>query len=207
MTTEIPSEAFEEILKELQRKPLELNRYRTKAGDGRSQAFGIVGKRSMAPDYSRQCWKRPKLYKLLLDFAKEYVKIPFTSITVNDNFKAAAHRDKNNVGVSLLVAFGDFQGGEIQLLEGDMKGDYDIRHKALVHDFSKTLHCVKEYIGSRYSLVFYQYESKRWPYDMKESSVRVVDGKYMFYIGEEVCNGLPHPLRGRIRGEKILENS
>ena len=84
----IPREAFDEIYQELKRRPIGKNEYRLMSGSGRSQAFGIVNKRSMPPDYSRQNWLRPKLYKLLLDFGQKYVDISYNSITVNQNYAA-----------------------------------------------------------------------------------------------------------------------
>ena len=176
----IPAKAFDPILAELKRRPLEVNKYRKTAGDGRSQAFGIVGRRSLPPDYSRLCWNRPLLYKLLLDFAKEYVDIPFTSITVNQNYRAAPHYDKNNSGNSFLVAFGDFTGGELVLEEGERKGEYDIRHNPIKDDFSKVLHSVNGFEGERFSLVFYTFVHPRWKIDLPPASVREVDGKLRF---------------------------
>jgi hypothetical protein len=69
----IPCEEFQPILNELQRKPLK----------GRSFTFGITTKRTGTPDYSRLCWMRPRLYKLLLDFAEKHVKIPHTTCVLN----------------------------------------------------------------------------------------------------------------------------
>ena len=79
----VPEEAFEDILFELERLPIKINSYRKKVGEGRSQAFGVVGKRGLPPDYSRQCWLRPYLYKLLLDFGNQYVTdISWNAITL-----------------------------------------------------------------------------------------------------------------------------
>jgi hypothetical protein len=195
----IPSTAFDELLKELREKPLTKNNYRTTAGKGMTQAFGVVNKRCQPPDYSRQCWLRPKLYKLLLDFAKEYVHIPFNAITVNCNYQAAPHYDKNNSGLSLLVAFGDYEGGELEIHEeGEKKGKYNIRHTPLIEDFSKLLHSVKDFQGERYSLVFYQFEHKRWKVNLPPPSVKEVEGKLVFFRGDEECYGLPHPLKKKV---------
>ena len=193
----IPVTAFESIMRELEDKPLPTNEYRLIAGKGQSQTFGIVNRRCLPPDYSRLCWVRPRLYKLLLEFGKEYVPIPFNAITVNQNYKAAPHRDKNNNGSSFLVAFGDFTGGELEVLEGDLSGCHNINRNPITTDFSKVLHAVKDFIGTRYSLVYYTFQHKRWPVDVPEPSVREVDGKLLFYRGEELCKGLPHPLKGR----------
>ena len=179
----IPASAFEDLIKELQEHPLPENQYRKNSGPGRSQAFGIVNRRSLPPDYSRQCWRRAKLYKLLLDFASKYVKIPWTSITVNQNYQATKHRDKGNVGDSLLVAFGSYTGGELELLEGDLKGVHNIRHTPIVSDFSKNYHQVLPFEGERFSLVFYTV--KNIPSGIPPCSVREENGKYVFYRGSE----------------------
>lgn len=204
----IEPEAFQEILQELQRQPLEINEYRVKVGSGRSQTFGVVNRRSMPPDYSRQNWKRPYLYKLLLDFGKKYVDISFTSITVNDNFRAGPHRDRGNVGDSYLVAFGDYSGGELVLHEGPLAGELDIRHNPLVTDFSVTLHSVKPFFGERYSLVYYTFkEIPKWgKLCLPPASVREEEGNYYFYRGDVKITRetrIDHPLKGRIQ-KKLL---
>ena len=199
MNTIIPSEAFSDIIKELERQPIALNEYRLKSGTGRSQAFGIVNRRNLPPDYSRNCWCRPYLYKLLLDFGSKYVDLPFNAITVNQNYKAEPHKDKNNKGNSFLVAFGDYTGGELEILEGERKGVYDINCKPLVDDFSKVLHCVKDFSGNRYSLVYYWFENKRLG-DLPSGTVKQEGSKYYFYRGDKKItrkDGLPHNLKGR----------
>ena len=189
----IPPEAFQPILDELQRRPLPVNNYRAKAGSGRSQAFGVVNKRILPPDYSRQCWMRPKLYKLLLDFGAAYVKdISWNSITVNQNYKATPHRDRGNLGNSFLVGFGDYEGGELKIYEGDLSGCHDIRYTPLITDFSKVLHSVEDWSGNRVSLVYYLLRNT--PSDLPPPSVILEDGKYWFKRGDKVVTGLPHPL-------------
>jgi hypothetical protein len=197
----IAPEEFVEIIKELERRPIEVTKYRLKSGIGRSQVFGVVNRRSLPPDYSRQCWKRPYLYKLLLDFAKKHVTIPWNAITLNQNYKASAHRDKGNSGDSFLVSFGDFIGGELEILEGPLKGIHDVR-KPLITDFSKVLHEVKDFLGNRYSLVFYQLDLQKRFKDtvIPSCSVEDVDGDWVFKRGDVIItDGLDHPLKGRIK--------
>jgi len=189
-------EDFSAILDELRRRPITINKYRNSAGEGRSQAFGVVGRRCLDPDYSRNSWQRPYLYKLLLDFGEKHVKIPFTSITINDNYKAGPHRDKGNVGQSYLVGFGDYQKGELQLHEGDLSGCHDIRYRPLVTDFSSALHSVQPWTGQRYSLVYYFAKGSEL---LPPASVKLIDGKWKFFRGAEQCDGLPHPLKGRTK--------
>jgi hypothetical protein len=200
MNSEIPSEAFEDIISELQRQPLQVNHYRNIAGDGRSQTFGVVGRRCLSPDYSRQCWMRPKLYYHLLEFGKKYVRdVSYNAITLNQNYKADKHYDKNNVGDSFLVAFGNYKGGALRIWEGDLSGSHDIHHKPIITDFSKVLHSVEDFEGERFSLVYYKFENNR-SVELPKASVKIEDGKYVFYRGDKAItrkSGLPHPLRGR----------
>ena len=196
---EIPSEAFQEILEELNHQPLQENKYRDKAGAGRSQAFLVVNRRCLPPDYSRQCWLRPKLLYLLKEFADKYVDISYNAITVNQNYAAAPHYDKNNQGESFLVAFGDYTGGKLKIHEGPLEGTHDICHKPIKADFSKILHSVEPFQGNRYSLVFYNFYTTRLP-TLPPWSVKKEGDKFFFYRGTEKITtktGLPHPLRGR----------
>lgn len=196
----IPKEAFEEIFLELKRKPLDRNDYRNKSGSGVSQAFGIVNKRSLPPDYSRQSWLRPYLHKILWDFGNKYVDIPFNSVTVNMNYKADKHRDRNNIGESYLVAFGDYTGGRLLIHEGDLSGAHNIQYNPIKTDFSKVLHSVEDFDGERFSLVYYTFARKGIVPQLPPCSIREENGHYWFYRGDEKItkkNGLPHPLRGR----------
>ena len=202
MNTIIPPEAFSEIIKELERQPLAINKYRLKSGSGRSQAFGVVNRRSQPPDYSRNCWCRPYLYYLLLEFGKQYVDLSFNAITVNQNYKAEPHRDKNNSGDSYLVAFGEYTGGELEMLEGPRAGSININCRPIREDFSKVLHSVKDFSGTRYSLVYYQFCKGSNPLDLPPATVKIEDSKYYFYRGTEKITrkiGLPHNLKGRKR--------
>ena len=199
-TIQLKEEAFSDIIKELERQPLAINEYRLKSGSGRSQAFGLVNRRNLPPDYSRNCWCRPYLYHLLLEFGKQYVDLSFNSITVNQNYKAEPHRDKNNKGDSYLVAFGSFSGGELEILEGDRTGVYNINRTPIKDDFSKILHSVKDFTGNRYSLVYYWFDNKRLPLDIPPASVKQEGDKYFFYRGDKKITrkeGLPHNLKGR----------
>jgi hypothetical protein len=212
MAQQIESSAFDDIITELKRQPLQENKYRDRAGSGRSQAFGIVNRRCLPPDYSRQNWLRPYLYHLLLDFGKKYVKIPFNSVTVNQNYRADKHRDKNNRGESFLVGFGSYAGGELLIHEGDLSGNHSVWCKPMVTDFSKVLHSVDHFTGDRYSLVFYWFENSR-SVPLPPASVKKEGDKWFFYRGEEKITrekGLPHPLRGKkksgiLKEEKVVE--
>jgi hypothetical protein len=206
MTT-LPQEAFTEILQELQSRPLPVNKYRDKAGSGRSQTFGLVNRRCLPVDYSRQNWIRPKLFYHLQEFARQYVDVSWTSITVNQNYRAGPHRDKGNYGISYLVAWGSYTGGDLQILEGDLSGSHNIYCRPIKTDFSKVLHSVQDFTGERYSLVFYNLKSTKMPKEPLPKGEAVFEGgKYLFKRGGKTVTakeGLEHPLRGKKKQEPM----
>jgi hypothetical protein len=130
-----------------------------------------------------------------LEFGSKFVSIPFTSITLNQNYAAAKHRDKGNVGPSYLVSFGEYTGGALSIHEGDLSGSHDVR-TPLITDFSKILHSVEPFEGQRYSLVFYTAKKSE---GLPPPSVESVEGAWVFKRGDEIVKGLPHPLKGRKR--------
>jgi len=201
MTTNIPPEAFQDILEELRRRPITVNKYRNKSGDGRSQAFGLVNRRCLPVDYSRQNWLRPKLLFHLQEFAKKYVPIPWTSITVNQNYQSLPHYDKGNLGESYLVGFGSYTGGDLKIHEGDISGNHCIWCKPIIADFSKIKHSTEVFTGERYSLVFYVLKPTKMPTEpLPKGEAVLEDGKYVFKRGNQIITpktGLPHPLRNR----------
>ena len=197
----IPVAEFLPIYTELLRQPLEINKYRDSAGKGRTQAFGVVGRRSLPPDYSRNCWLRPFLYQLLIEFGYKNVPFSFNAITVNQDYQADKHRDKHNVGPSFLVAFGMYEGGDLEIHEGDLSGVHNINCKPIITDFSKVYHSVNDFIGTRYSLVYYNYDLK-WNGEtvvLPPPYIEFSGGKWNFFRGLELIGkeGLWHPLRGR----------
>lgn len=192
----IPPHAVADIYQELMRQPLAVNRYRNTAGEGRSQTFGVVARRCLKPDYSRQNWLRPELCKMLQDFGTQYVDISWNAITVNQNYRAAPHYDKNNIGKSYLVGFGDYTGGDLVLHRWFGEDKIDVRYKPVVMDFKTTLHSVSAFEGMRFSLVYYWCDMRGA--EVPPCDVRQVNGKWQFFRGDEMIDkkkGLPHPLR------------
>jgi len=195
---QIEPNAFLDIIEELERKPLENNKYRLKSGEGRSQAFGLVNRRCLPADYSRQCWMTAKLYHHILEFAEKYVDISYNAITLNQNYKCEPHYDKGNDGDSYLIAFGNFTGGDLKIMEGDLSGNHNIKYNPIKANFSKIKHCVEPFEGNRYSLVFYTLKKYRRDVEVPPPSVKYENKQYVFYRGDKVVNKknpLPHPLR------------
>ena len=209
----VPPEAFEDIIRELERRPLPVNKYRLKAGEGRSSAYGIVNRRCLPPDMSRECWTRPELYNLLCKFADNYCPISdWTSITVNQNYAADPHRDKGNHGLSYLVAFGDYRGGELVIHEGDCSGSYNIQHQPILFNGSELLHSVRPFEGHRYSLVIYRAGrgEEATLVNIRRQYAAMKDPEtHKMRLFKKDCNGdyypaprLSHPLKGRVKSGK-----
>jgi hypothetical protein len=179
------------IVSYLAKRPVQVTKYRARVGIGRSQTYGIVGRRSVAPDISRTTCNNVDLYSLLLDYAKCHVPITFTSIQVNQNYACKEHKDLHNVGMSYIVAFGDFTGGEL-IIEGVK---HDIRG-GLLFDGSKLTHSTAPWVGNRITLVYHTITSK-WPVPSL-SDYTVIDGKIrapngdLYYAGHTP----PHPIKG-----------
>lgn len=195
-----------EILEYLKSHRVEVTKYRpTVAAEARSQTYGIVSRRSLAPDLSRSSWKNPKLFKLLLEYAAKHVAVPFTSIQVNDTLKCAKHFDRGNIGLSYIIAFGDYTGGELDI-EGTL---HDIKGKPLLFNGAEKLHGTEPFEGQRYSLVFHTINPKPSFRDFPQLSVYevIADSETLkvrdkrngaLYWGS---NGLAHPLKGRVKSQ------
>lgn len=95
----------------------------------------------------------------------------FTTICINKNYAAKRHRDKNNVGISVVKSLGDFTGGRLRYWSRDpgnlvVKDNdvhrldpndaewYDVRERFRPVD-GRCAHEVEPFVGQRYSLVFF----------------------------------------------------
>jgi len=207
---ELDESAFRPLMNHLGKHNIQMNRYRKSVGDGKSQCFGMVRKRSEAPDLSRQSWIDPKLHHLLMKFGQDHVPIPFTSIQVNDNLRCAAHKDKHNQGDSYIVGFGPYTGGELKVAGNE----YNIRHRPLLFNGAELEHETKEFQGRRWSIVYHTLVSPpKFPMvrSLQDYEAVCVDGEMVIafrrpgqptiYLSKK--NGLPHPLKGRKKVKEL----
>jgi hypothetical protein len=204
---ELDSSVFAELLKHLSKHNIAINRYRPTSGVGMSQCFGIVKKRGLKPNLSRQSWLDPKLHDLLMKFANNNLPndFKFSSVQVNCNYKCLAHYDKGNEGNSYIVGFGAYTGGNLKLKD---IGSFDIRHKPLLFDGSQIEHETEDFEGIRYTLVYHTIKKTSHPIpSLDQFEAKLVDGSWVIawyqdglptvYLSKK--NGLPHPLKGRKR--------
>ena len=103
-------------------------------------------------DLSYETKKHPEIYEELLTIGKLICPFDFTSIMVNNNVVCPKHKDNNNVGDSLLVSLGEYEGCNIII---DNK-EYNTRYSPVVFNGSKLEHWNTPLIsGNKYSLIFF----------------------------------------------------
>jgi hypothetical protein len=150
---DVNPEVFAGVIRELEERPLFLNRYRKNSGDGRSQCFGIVRQRNHTYTGSAWNFKRPDLYQELIILANRILPADFSwlSIQVNQNYQTAPHYDSGNRGNSAILGFGDYTGGDL-VVSGT---PVSIKNRLVFFDGSVHLHSTEPFRGTRYSLVFH----------------------------------------------------
>eukprot|EP00928_Gymnodinium_smaydae_P098911 TRINITY_DN9308_c2_g1_i1.p1 TRINITY_DN9308_c2_g1~~TRINITY_DN9308_c2_g1_i1.p1 ORF type:complete len:512 (+),score=107.10 TRINITY_DN9308_c2_g1_i1:65-1600(+) len=98
---------------------------------------------------------------------KEAEGFKFTTLNLNKNYAAKRHRDGNNFGPSIIKGFGDYKQGELHVFPSDDRSITDLaklpQSDRVTLDIKKNLamfngnsaHEVSEYIGDRYSVVYF----------------------------------------------------
>jgi len=151
-----------------------------------------------------------------MKFAEQYVPIAFTSIQVNDSFVCNPHKDINNKGLSYIVGFGDYSGGLLKLHLEPEPIEIDIRTPHLFNG-SEILHSTTPFTGRRFSLVFHTLVAPdRFPLVKSLSQYKAIqkEGRWVIEYTDvsgavsylSIKNGLPHPLRGRKKGQVRSES-
>ena len=101
--------------------------------------------------------KHPELYEELMKVGKIICPFEFTSIQVNNNIVCPKHIDGNNVGDSMLVSLGEYEGCNI-VIDGK---EYDSLYSPILFNGSQLEHWNTPLIsGNKYSLVFFSINQK-----------------------------------------------
>jgi hypothetical protein len=80
--------------------------------------------------------------------------VPFkwSSVLVNNNVVCGKHLDASNIGESVLLSIGDYEGCNI-VVNGKK---YDAKYQPLIFNGSKLEHyTTDDLVGNKYSMVFY----------------------------------------------------
>jgi hypothetical protein len=159
---ELPIELFRDMLLLCYRYPPRITDSRKNSGTGRTQAYGIINrvKGGRGVGLGMNCEKYPKIWEEGQKLAQAFLPdaINWTTFMLNMNYEAQPHVDKNNDGESLVVAFGDYTGGELVVYNKDgTETEFNIRYRPVVMDASKITHYVKPVTsGTRYSIIFFR---------------------------------------------------
>jgi hypothetical protein len=141
--------------------------------------------------------KHPQLSRLLVAAIRAIdCDFPFTSIQLNYNYASRPHVDRNNVGCSYIVGFGEYEGGELWVHDSEVGDDSvdctldpqdenvsayytagstfpgrleDVKGRWIQFDGNK-LHYTKEFRGNRYTLVYFTSDTyPKVPNDVRSS--------------------------------------
>jgi hypothetical protein len=145
-----------------------------KSGDGivaRGVAFGF-GNNRRGFDYYVKNKANPEVYKALVEFGETIVPKgwDFQTIQLNHNAKAKKHTDKNNVGKSVIIGIGDYQGGELRVFSPDSSKhhDYNIKDKPTMFNGAVLPHETQPFNNptdyergkGRYTIVYFRHKYK-----------------------------------------------
>jgi len=102
----------------------------------------------------------PELLDLFEEFRDYHFKnFNFNNVMINRNYPVKKHKDNANVGESVLVTFGDYEGGKTRVYYEDeavaFVKDYDSNCNPVRFNGSKHYHEVLPFTGERYALVFF----------------------------------------------------
>lgn len=100
-----------------------------------------------------------KVYQALCDFADVVVPpdFHFNTITLNHNVKAKKHKDIYNVGDSIIIGIGDYEGGALRVFSNDT--DYspeNIKDRPIKFNGHTTFHETEDFTGTRYTMIFFK---------------------------------------------------
>tara|TARA_R110000796_G_scaffold473_3_gene1516 strand:+ start:252 stop:752 length:501 start_codon:yes stop_codon:yes gene_type:complete len=150
--------------------PVNTNRLKVKVDNAdthRGMALGLVSIRpkdridGVEKRICRKVISQPKYKKCFENTCEWFDRAyPFTfkysTIQYNSNIKCAKHIDNNNVGESIIVGLGDYEGGELIVYDKDDNPRYiDIKNKFYKFNGSEYYHATNDFTGNRVTMVFF----------------------------------------------------
>jgi hypothetical protein len=137
-----------------------------KTKDGRTVNFGYgqIRHRGWGPFIHNR--RFPAVYAALCDYADAMLPADFeyNTITLNQNILAQKHKDIVNVGESIILGIGDYEGGHLRVYSNDT--DYvahDIKDKPIKFNGHTTFHETEPFTGCRYTMIFYKQKASGLP--------------------------------------------
>ena len=154
-------ELFDELFAKLEGITFPVIRENNRRGFPKHRALtlGLVKNRMFKyVGVSKHSEKFPELTEYIFKFFDKLFCFDFTSIQVNKNVCAPRHIDSKNVGVSLIISIGDYEGGNL-IVEGI---EYDTRYTAHVFNGSTLEHWNSQIkSGTKYSFVLFNVNNNK----------------------------------------------
>lgn len=100
-----------------------------------------------------------ELYLKLIEIGKRAnPDFDFTGIMVNKNCRAVPHRDKNNFGNSIIVGLGDYEGGNLCIVDEEAEEilEYDIKYNFLEFDGRFIHYNTPITKGDKWTLIYFK---------------------------------------------------
>lgn len=88
---------------------------------------------------------------------KYYPDFQFTTIQFNKNIQCKRHRDGRNVGTSVILSVGNYDGGLLVVEADSGLIEVDTRNRLTEFNGSKHYHYNTEFTGNRYSVIFFNH--------------------------------------------------
>jgi hypothetical protein len=97
--------------------------------------------------------RHPEVHDELMRLGNKFCPVDFTSIHINHNVVCPRHIDPKNVGNSMIVSIGDYEGGEL-VVEG--VETYNAKYHPLIFNGALFHHWNNPITnGNKYSLIFF----------------------------------------------------
>ena len=123
---------------------------------GKTLSWGCGYRRQRGFSDYDQNLKYPEIYELLKLFATYIGCKAYQTITVNKNVYMKRHTDKSNSGDSYITSLGNFSGGGLFVDEKL----YSLKNNVLVFNGFDLAHETEQFVGTRYTLIFYNQVNK-----------------------------------------------
>ena len=146
-------QVIKQLYDELQKITVPLNqRKNVSSNKVRSITFGkVILRYQREKKDSVKNTEYPEIWRLIKLLGTMICPIPYTSVQLNHNVVCKAHTDKNNVGSSVIVSFGNYEGGMLVI----NNTVYDTNHKPIVFNGQDEHYNTNDLTGTKYSLVYF----------------------------------------------------
>ena len=101
--------------------------------------------------------KHKKIIELATNYIKEYdPDFKYTSIQFSKCMRTPIHKDKNNVGQSIIIGLGNYTGGTLDVYNDKREmNSIDIHNKPYRFNGSATFHKTGDFEGMRYTITYF----------------------------------------------------